>query len=180
MILEVSRLALRTFIALDIDPQTVTYLDDTVKILRKSDCQASWTKKDNFHLTLKFLGDTNETIIPQIISELANIFGEFPIPFRPTHIGGFPNLKNPRVLWLGLECEGIEEIAKRGFEKDDKQFVSHLTLGRIKSVHDFSKTIQELPQPPKEGFFTRVVFYKSQLTQSGSIYTPLWTKEQNV
>lgn len=181
-------MALRTFIALDIDPQTIAYLDGAVKILRNTDCQASWTKKGNFHLTLKFLGDTNEGIVPQISDELANIFGAFPIPFRPTHIGGFPNLKKPRVLWLGLECEGIGEIAKKtedvcakfGYEKEDKQFVPHLTLGRIKSLHDFSKTVQDLPQPPKEGSFTGAVFYKSQLTPGGSIYTPLWTKEQNV
>lgn len=178
-------MAFRTFIALDIDQQTITYLDEVVKSLRTSDCQASWTKKGNFHLTLKFLGDTNEGIVPQISDELANIFGAFLIPFRPTHIGGFPNLKNPRVLWLGLECEGIDEIAKKtedacakfGFEKDDKKFVPHLTLGRIKSMHDFSKAIHDLPHPPKEGFFTRAVFYKSQHTKSGSIYAPLWTKE---
>lgn len=181
-------MALRTFIALDIDQKTIAYLDEIVKSLRASDCQASWTKKGNFHLTLKFLGDTNENIVPQISDELANIFGAFPIPFRPTQIGGFPNLKNPRVLWLGLECEGIDEIARKtddacakfAFEKEDKKFVPHLTLGRIKSVHDFSKAVQELPHPPKEGCFTRAVFYKSQLAPGGSIYTPLWTKEQNV
>jgi len=67
---------------------------------------------------------------------------------------------------------------KFGFPLEDRPFVPHLTLGRIKEPFDFVKIVAELPPQSKdELFFKNVVFFKSILSNSGPTYEPLWSKE---
>ncbi|MBP6926989.1 MAG: RNA 2',3'-cyclic phosphodiesterase [Caldisericales bacterium] len=178
-------MAIRTFIALGLDASTLTYLDEIMPVLKSSGASASWTRKGNFHLTLKFLGDTEEGIAQKISGELEGMVFQ-KIPYRFSRFGGFPNLRGPRVLWVGLESPTCAEVAQKidgicnkfGFSLEERPFVSHLTLGRIKEPFDFVKAVAELPSPPQgELFFKNVVFFKSILSNLGPAYEPLWSKE---
>lgn len=178
-------MAIRTFIALGFDVSTLEYIDKIVPALKNSGASASWTRKGNFHLTLKFLGDTEEGIAQKISGELEGVVFQ-KIPYKLSRFGSFPNLRKPRVLWVGLESPMCIEVAQKidsvcnkfGFPLEERPFVPHLTLGRIKEPFDFVKTVEELPPPPQgELFFKNVVFFKSILSNSGPTYEPLWSKE---
>ena len=108
-----------------------------------------WVKPDNIHLTLKFLGDISLSDLESINIELvreASIIKPFFISF--THLGVFPNLKNPRIIWIGVKSpeilgllqRSIERIVSRfGIESEKRSFSPHLTLGRIANQNSFHK-----------------------------------------
>jgi 2'-5' RNA ligase len=113
-------------------------------------------------------------------------------------IGGFPNLRQPRVLWIGLGGElpelmqlqrQTEEIARSvGFAPEEKAFAPHLTLARAARDAD-RRTLQQVGQalaeysqvasPPASSPISfsvaQLVYYQSVLNPAGSIYTPLAT-----
>ena len=146
-----------------------------------------WVDPHNVHLTLKFLGDTDEGLIDDIKQNLENITQAFP----PTRLemksmGVFPGVHRPRVLWLGLEHDPVvwqltaaieEAMTSLGFEPEEREFKPHITLGRIKFLRD-RKALQHLLDRYNDHFFQdipvdEVVLYESQLQPSGPIYTPL-------
>ncbi len=178
---------LRTFIALKFSREIEEYLEECVARLKKRGVDASFTKPGNHHLTLKFLGVTKEEIVPQISKALEGIDVDFPIGFAVTQLDGFPNLKNPRVVFLGLDCPAVKELAemvdgtcfKLGFSKEQKLFVPHLTLCRLKEKADLSAIDEALPKPPKCGSFIDIILFKSDLSPQGSTYTALWQKGKN-
>jgi 2'-5' RNA ligase len=181
-----SGLKLRTFIALSLPHDAEQFLSSCVSHLKKSGLTASFTKPGNFHLTLKFLGDTDESIIPGIASNLDEIVLG-PMEFAFTQPGVFPKISNPRVVWQGIECEGLASLARAvdrivqgfGFEPEEKDFVGHLTLARIKNEKPkgLKEILGSLPILPEKQHFVALEFIKSELNPAGSIYTPLWRKE---
>jgi len=150
-----------------------------------TDTSVNWSRPGNWHLTLKFLGETDETRIPAIRTALAAVdFSAFPM--RAGGAGAFPDTKRPKVLWLGL-AEGGEqaaalvqsiedELAAIGIPREKKPFRPHLTLGRVRRpapgdwppVLDMAAAHQ---WPP----FTVIHFtlWQSTLTSKGAIHTPL-------
>lgn len=147
--------------------------------------EASFTKPSNFHLTLKFLGDTDDSLVPQISKKLQDLSLES-MPLTFTKPGVFPKMANPRVVWYGVESKNLVDLAKNidqitnlfGYELEDKAFVGHLTLARIKDSkpNNLEQTFQSLPKPPENQYFVSLEFIKSELNPSGSIYTPLWQR----
>jgi 2'-5' RNA ligase len=101
-------------------------------------------------------------------------------------VGVFPNARKPRVLWAGLSGE-IEKTAEMqrllnnrlaplGFEREEKDFNPHLTLGRVKSDKKFRELLAaanayQLPALPFE--VREVVLMKSELDPAGARYTCL-------
>ena len=136
----------RTFIAIKIKAETtlLKVIYDYKLVLK--DSQIRWVDENNLHLTLKFLGNTNENLIKPICEKLENIAGNqksFSLDLCET--GLFKNLKNPRALWIGInespELDKLKfdiELAmeKLGFEMDIKNFNPHLTIGRVKHLEN--------------------------------------------
>jgi 2'-5' RNA ligase len=132
---------IRTFIAVDIGP-----IGDLVKFeeeLQDSGAELKLVEPDNIHITLKFLGDTSEELVPEInniISESAENIKPFNMKFIGA--GAFPNLNYMKVLWVGIFDPGpLPTIAKEldsnlhklGFKSEKRQFRPHITMGRVKS-----------------------------------------------
>lgn len=105
-----------------------------------------WTDPANLHLTLAFLGDTEEKIIPgvsKMLDEKCNRAGTF--DFIITGIGVFRNLKDPKVIWAGIEKPEklnslqqsiINGLKETGIKTEERPFSPHLTLGRVKHLHN--------------------------------------------
>jgi len=146
----------------------------------------SWVRPHLSHITLKFLGEVAENEIPDI----TNVLGEIalinsPIDLNITEIGGFPNVKNPRVLWLGVDggnnLEGLRDqveskINKLGFKKETKQFNPHLTLGRVKHLERGTKMIAKLTSINTPSIIwkaTDIKLMSSQQTPRGVNYKTL-------
>ncbi len=102
-----------------------------------------WIPPENLHLTLKFLGDVEQAIIPDIQTILDLLAARhLPITARFGGLDAFPNRRRPRIIWLGV-TEGSDHLialvkdlsrglTKLGFDPDRKRFTPHLTLGRVK------------------------------------------------
>lgn len=179
---------IRTFIAIEIPAEIQNKIGELQNSLKKIGGRVSWTKPGNIHLTLKFLGDTDEKIIDEIATELQQIVKDrasFKININGA--GVFPNFKRPRVIWVGARSEGkqLQELAAKvqdcmenfGFEKERRRFSAHLTLGRVKDTKGIEAVMEQLKSYEnfEMGSFDVKQFYliKSELHSAGAIYTPL-------
>ncbi|MCU0851167.1 MAG: RNA 2',3'-cyclic phosphodiesterase, partial [Candidatus Thermoplasmatota archaeon] len=142
---------------------------------------------ENIHITLKFLGDTQETMIDaieQCMKDSVATVKPFQITLRGT--GVFPNKNYIKVIWLGIQDDGqiepiaqvLEEgLASLGFKTEKRGFSAHLTIGRIRTAKNKEKLLATLEHHRDDEFTTQevhsIVLKKSELTQSGPIYTTL-------
>ncbi len=179
---------IRTFVAVDLPPGVRGQLAGFMEKLKGSQAQVTWVKADRIHLTLKFLGNVSEDLIPAV-SQALDRAGEAMEPFTVTAggCGAFPSMKNMRVVWVGIES-GFERLQRLqrmvedvlsglGFETEARPFKAHLTLGRVKGRTRLGRLQEALVA--QKGFRTEafdvseIVLYKSDLRPEGPRYTPL-------
>ena len=185
---------IRTFIALDFPLSILDSIEQQTHRLRQTLGEEAirWVPTHNLHLTLKFLGNvpvSHLEFIKQMLAQVAESTPQFDMQIGG--IGSFPSSKRPRVLWVGIHAPTslaslqrmIEEGANRlGFEKEERAFSPHLTVGRIrqgidvKEIQKISNAISTI-QLGKIGTarVDSVHLYKSALNSEGSIYTKLFT-----
>jgi len=150
-----------------------------------TDSSINWSKPDTWHLTLKFLGETDEARIPAIKAALAAVdFTAFPL--RAGGAGAFPDARRPKVLWLGLAeggeqaaslAQSIEDaLAAINIPREKKPFRPHLTLGRVRkpAPGDWTPVLDAAAAHPWPPFpVTHFTLWQSTLTPEGAIHTPL-------
>jgi len=143
-----------------------------------------WVKEDNFHFTLKFLGETEELLIDKIINTLENIsLKTQPIKLKIGNMGIFGSRYNPRVIWAGIEnSTQIDEFVNKilnkldeaGFKRDRQNFVPHITVGRIKNVNNkrhLKNTIDKYKTSLyQEDTINKIYLFESVLTPDGPVY----------
>lgn len=175
---------MRLFVAVDIEKEIAKRFDEVLRLL-SSYKGIKPVESHNLHITLKFIGEVSETISERIIEKLNEISAEkFQIHLKG--FGFFPNKRNPRVIWVGVEegKEKMEELAKQvnsslkrlGFKIDD--FTPHLTIGRIKraSPNERRSVVEKLLSIEDEFgymFVKEFKLKKSILTSKGPIYEDL-------
>lgn len=179
----------RLFIALLLPNEIKKALEDLIIDLKPRVKGVRWVGADNIHLTLKFIGETSEEKIGPISQVLEKAAaGRKPLTVALDRMGGFPNLKNPRVIWVGLS--GVEPAAEMagllnrqlkplGFEPEKRPFSAHLTLGRIKFPIDASPLAayaEQLNFATEPVILDRIALVKSTLTPGGPIYEKLEQK----
>ncbi len=174
----------RLFIAIDIVPGSMLLeaFENTRHTLRME--KISWVNADRMHLTLVFMGDTEEGIIPALAESLAvTLQQHHSFRLTLTGMGVFKNLRDPRVIWTGCEADKELEVLKKdmdstllpfGFQPDDRPFHPHLTLGRIKFMRQSNHLAQLIGQYRQTVFQTdsisEVVLYESVLRSTGPEY----------
>ena len=151
----------------------------------------NWTISGNWHITLFFLGSTEESAIPllqQLIEESFRDVQAYQTELRG--VGVFPNTHNPKVLWLGLEdiqpiisaySQMGESLQQNGFSFDQKPLKPHLTIARVKKT-DHPSAFQSLLDKYQETVFDRieiksVALFESISTIDGPVYRPLCIKQ---
>jgi 2'-5' RNA ligase len=134
---------LRTFVAVEISPEVQSRAGELMKRLSPSDVKATWTKLHNIHMTLKFLGDTPETLLPDVCRAVIKAAAKVePFEMHFVGAGAFPSLQRPQTLWLGVR-EGSEEITELQqavdealfdlrYPKERGRYSPHVTLGRAR------------------------------------------------
>jgi 2'-5' RNA ligase len=169
---------MRLFIAFDISEEAISILKD---IQKRLNIKATFVKE--FHLTLKFLGEVEESKVESIIQELSKIkFDSFDAGL--SNVGVFPDRKYIKVVWIGLEphdniCALQKQVdqATRNFGiAMDKDFVPHLTLARIKFIENKKEFLDAVDniKVEKSGFkVSSFKLVKSTLTPQGPIYEVL-------
>lgn len=179
---------MRTFIAIEISEEMRSALAQAEAHLKYAGADVKWVEPKNIHLTLKFLGEIDESkvgLVTAILDEIAGRTKSFDMTIKD--IGAFPKIDFPRVVWVGLDKGALEstalakEIDKRlvgiGFQEETRPFAAHLTIGRVRTPKNKEKLkdkmldykLQEVP-PYK---VASVILFQSTLTPTGSIYSKL-------
>ncbi len=178
---------IRSFIAIELSEEIKEKLSALQGELRKSNADVRWVNIDGVHLTLKFLGYVREDKINTIAKAISEVCKGLP-PFSMglKGVGAFPNLRQPRVVWVGvkdsiplisLQREIEERMFALGFQKEERRFSPHLTIGRIRSlkgVVELAKIIEGVKDKELAAMEVRALaLIKSELKPTGAQYTGL-------
>lgn len=184
---------IRSFIAIEL-PTTVKQELTTLEDLLKKRCPqvVRWVDPQNIHVTLKFLGDVDSDRVDEInmaIDEATQ--GMSPFHLELKDLGVFPNLNRVNIIWVDAkgDLDKLTDLQKQiesnmeqlGFAREDRDFTPHLTIGRVRdyvSPDDRKKIGQVLSQTAFASAqvitVNSVNLVKSQLTNTGAIYTRLY------
>lgn len=178
---------LRLFVAVEIPLEIRTRMYDVVAELKTTDADVRWEGIEKLHITLKFLGNTKEELLPQLAEVLEQVAQRFtPFDVRYGTIGRFPAKGQPRVIWIGvIEGQDVltslarvvdERMTGLGFSLEERPFHPHVTLGRVKGSRNIPLLLRSMESLTFESERTRVDQFslmKSELKPSGSVYTLL-------
>lgn len=177
----------RTFIAIKISASAkLKELLESLRIDFRED-KIRWVDPEILHITLSFIGDTSGQQVNYVSEQLEKIVsGYSSMEMHFKELGVFPNLRKPRVFWIGIERnEQLENLQGEiewmlhsyGITRDKKSFSPHLTIARIKWINDIDKLKywlhkyeDETIQKTKPG---EVIYYESKLTANGPIYNSI-------
>ena len=183
---------IRVFLAVELSSDVREKLFNLQKQLKTTLPSINWIRPESIHLTLKFLGYVEPSLVSPLFSALEPI-GEKHAPFSvdAQGLGVFPQVKYPRIFWIGLAgntqalhdlvFEIEAELEALGFPPEEKSYHPHLTLARIKRENAkvgsmlrqtrALETDQHLVALNVNGF----TLFQSDLDSSGAKYTSLWT-----
>ena len=189
---------MRLFVAIDISEPIRAAMRDYIERLQRAvpNISAKWTRPEGWHLTLKFIGNTEKA--DEIKDLLSQIAGKpFSLSFRGV---GFFTPRSPRVFFVDIQAppelaklaSQIEnEVAKIGIEKEEPDYSPHLTLARFGSgrpdgsrkdrnqakMYTLKQYLDEHPQLAQPDFGTMTAneffLYESKLNPKGSVYSKI-------
>ena len=181
---------MRCFIAISLPDERKAEISGIQERLKTAGADVSWTRPEGMHLTLKFLGDLEEKIISKIERSLdMAVDGITTFTLSVSVVGIFPDMRRPRVIWIGLNEDGSnlirlhkgveEELRKTGFPTEERRFTPHITLGRLRSNKNKDRLFEliEEEKTAELGSFkvSEVHLIKSELKPSGAVYTELYS-----
>ena len=182
---------IRAFVAVALDDELRAAVAATVERLRPLGRAVAWVPPRNLHVTLQVLGSQSEERLAEAEAALAEAAaGSAPIDVTFHGIGAFPGLERPRILWVGLAHGALEArrlqavvadaLAARGFEKEERPWHPHLTIGRVPDERRWRREAgpplrSALAQAATTTFGTQrvaeVALLRSDLSPTGARYT---------
>jgi 2'-5' RNA ligase len=180
-------MSIRCFVAVECGGYELeAKLTEVRRLLETAKADIKFVEPENVHLTLKFLGEIEQSLVEQV-SQVVEGTSFQPFTAKIERVGVFPNLRRPRVVWAGItegasrleeiwrEIDG--ELSNLGFEKERRRFSPHITIGRVRSGRNRDKLVHEISSLSDYVFgglhVDRVALKKSVLTSRGPIYTTL-------
>lgn len=187
---------IRSFVAIDLSTVARTALTTLQNRLKFGvpPHTVTWTAPQNIHLTLHFLGDVTAEAIDKIAETFeAGIFGHTAFTLDLVGLGCFPNMRRPRIIWVGIggNTESLVELhghlgrllnEATGFVSETRPYAPHLTIGRVKKGIPQRRLTQagQILATEQAGvgqltrfIITEVVLMRSELKPGGPVYTPL-------
>lgn len=179
---------MRTFIGIGLPAKCRAALAAALSPLKAESPGISWTAERNLHLTMRFLGEIEAARVGELTTAMAEAArGIPPFPFAVEGPGGFPDLRAPRVLWVGIG-EPLELVRKlhqnmedalsdAGFSREGRAFHPHVTVGRVRRrlppgwAAQFAGALsgKRFGVVPAGSY----QLYESRLSPGGSVYTVL-------
>jgi RNA 2',3'-cyclic 3'-phosphodiesterase len=132
--------SLRLFFAVNFTPEFRDSLSISIAPLRDAAPSMTWVATARLHLTMRFLGETDPGLVESLsdaATRIAQGFDAFPL--RLAGVDAFPNLRDPRVVWVGVDPEPRLELmqhdlelslAALGYEPEGRPFRPHVTVAR--------------------------------------------------
>ena len=180
---------MRAFFCIPLEPDVVRSIAPLAATLRaRINIRASWVRPENYHVTLRFLGEIEPELtidLERLAQRVAGRRAPFALPLD--RLGAFPSADRARVLWiggdaspefLGLASSLQHELAELGFPRERPPLVAHVTLARLKGRADAAVPSALGTTETPTGLATRadrLVLMQSELTPTGAVYKPLFT-----
>jgi len=176
---------MRAFVAIELPGAIKDAIESLIRRLRGVGARASWVRRENMHLTLRFFGGITEDQsirLGEILAENGREIRPFPVHVRG--IGAFPNARKPAVIWVGAEApddcllhmNAAAENAARaiGLSPDDKPFHPHITMARIRDTRTARPLMEAIESEAAfdAGAFeaSGMTLFSSELTPKGPVY----------
>jgi 2'-5' RNA ligase len=173
----------RAFISIDVEPSD--RMRRFHQALKETNAQVKLVDLENTHLTLKFLGDTSDNHVPEIVGLMEASVEELePFAIRFSGTGAFPSLNHMKVVWVGVQkVESMRSISEflnneltiLGFKREKRKFSPHLTLGRVKGGRNKEQLAQAVRSWMDEDFgeleVNSIRLKKSILSPQGPTYS---------
>ncbi len=187
-----NRKLVRTFIAVEINRDVSRALGKAIQEVQRAayGAKVRWVPEENWHLTVKFLGEVDwlrTGIIGKTMQEVAASFDAFDLQVLGLH--AFPPHRSPRVIAAGLG-DGRERLSEfhsimdarmqaLGAYPERRTYRAHLTLARVRGTQG-TQEIWDSLQPFAEQSFgateiNKVILYQSEMEKQGACYTCLAT-----
>lgn len=184
---------LRAFIAIDIPEEIKKQIaNQTAELRRMVGRSVRWVAPENIHLTLKFLGDISSANTDFLTQALKAEAGQhLPFEIGVDDLGAYPNLRHPRIIWIGLNApanlgrlqHNLETVTARlGYISEGKPFSPHLTIGRVRDPisPDETQSLQSALGNAKVGSQAKFIvesvhLFQSVLKPAGPVYTCIST-----
>ena len=187
---------IRTFLALELPEPIVDSVramaGDVRAAAEDRGVRASWAKVAQIHVTLRFFGDTDRperALITDVVARVAE--DQEPFGAELSRLGVFPNWRDPRVLWLGMQdplgamqrlhAALDEGLVAAGLGSDDKRpFRPHVTLARVRRGSPAGDALRQVSAPYQHlrhgpATLDTMVLFRSELRPTGAVYQPLQT-----
>ena len=173
---------MRLFVAIELDEPFRNHLITLQDSLRATLPNVSFTKPENLHLTLKFIGEVEDKNLPALCDALGAVTREGPISLRYAGLDFLPERGPIRIIaaavdggdkLLALQKRTEEACATQNIPRENRRFRAHITLGRDRRGFPRSRKVQvtvvDAATTAKE-----FVLIQSKLSNEGSQYTPLY------
>ena len=176
---------MRLFIAVEFDDALKDAISRAIGDIRIANPPWRWISPSNIHITLKFIGDTDEELVPLLVDAVAAVCRETP-PFDVVlgGLGGFPNLKKPRVLFYEATrgAPELTSLARRidatlesdlSIAREERPFRAHATVARIKTPipPDIAARLERAPSvESRVQRVEKVSLMQSELRRDGAVY----------
>lgn len=175
---------MRAFVAIDLEPGIREPIQALILALKATRADVRWAQPGGLHLTLKFLGEIDESRASRVKTVLGEVAARHrAFPLRAEGTGVFPGERAPRVLWVGFAAEpGLmalqadleQALEAEGFEREERPFRPHLTLGRVKGPARIGDAVAELERRGRETFggmtAGKIALFESRLGPGGAEY----------
>ena len=179
----------RIFLGIDFDVETKNALGQCIAGLKteaeRRGLKIRWATTENLHLTLKFLGEVEDSQIERITKACREVIcSQVRFDLSIGNLGAFPNMRSARIVWVGVHDDKgplrllasvIEKsMEPLGFAVERRQFSAHVTLGRVKVPDNVEKLI-ELHQVTELARMRvgEITLFESAKLGSGVRYVPL-------
>lgn len=176
---------MRVFIAAEIPGDKKNEISKLQNELKLTGADVRWVRPESMHITLKFLGEITEEILSGIKDKVAgSLKGLMPFEIFMQSLGVFPKKESPKVLWLGITdgSQELSDLTRRieealiplGFEKEDRPFRPHLTIGRVRTASYLQRLIKKMDELKDSSLgripVHRVLIMESHLSSHGAEY----------
>jgi len=180
---------IRTFIAIKASDEVRKRCAALIRTLSAGEITATWTRTENLHHTLKFLGDTSDRQLPDVCRAMSRAAARVdPFMLESVGVGAFPRIAAPRTVWIGAGAGAQEMIALHdaldqelyevGFALEARRFQPHLTLGRVRKGGGAREILAQRIDDNRDflaGHATvaEVTLFSSELVKGGPVYEVL-------
>jgi RNA 2',3'-cyclic 3'-phosphodiesterase len=178
--------SLRLFVAVDMPEEAKGALEQAINPWRERLGAGRWVARDNWHVTLKFLGRTWPRLLPEVEAAGRDVAGTV-VPFQVgfSGLGVFPGPSRARVLWAGLDdprghlaglAEGLDAALVEEFAPEKRAFTPHLTVARFNPptpMREHAEALADTAIDAPQFVVDRLVLYRSHLSPRGARYEAL-------